>query len=101
MRGCNSRVLFLVVPGALAFVAAMGTAEQQTAPAPAPPPIPGLQVTPNTNLVSPEVHADGTVTFRLWAPDAKEVKLNSEGEESVPGATQDHVMAAMKGMPHD
>ncbi len=98
MRGCNSRVLFLVVPGVLAFVAAMGAAGQQTAPAPALPPIPGLQVTPNTNLVSPEVHADGTVTFRLWAPDAKEVKLNSEGEESVPGATQEHVMAGMKGV---
>ena len=98
MRGCNSRVLFLVVPGVLAFVAAMGAAGQQTAPAPALPPIPGMQVTPNTNLVSPEVHADGTVTFRLWAPDAKEVKLNSEGEESVPGATQEHVMAGMKGV---
>lgn len=28
-----------------------------------------------TNLTSPEVHNDGTVTFRLLAPDAKEVKL--------------------------
>ena len=98
MRRCNSRVLFLVVPGVLAFVAAIGAAGQQTAPAPALPPMPGQQVTPNTNLVSPEVHADGTVTFRLWAPDAKEVKLNSEGEESVPGATQEHVMAGMKGV---
>ena len=46
-----------------------------------------LPVTPNTNLVSPEVHADGTVTFRVWAPDAKDVKLSTEGEESVAGAT--------------
>lgn len=30
-------------------------------------------------LVSPEVQADGGVTFRLHAPDAKEVKLSCEG----------------------
>ena len=92
-------MLFLLAPGVLTFVVAMGAARQQTAPAPAPPPIPGMQVTPNTNLVSPEVHPDGTVTFRLWAPDAKDVELNSEGEESVPGASQERVMAAMKGVP--
>lgn len=32
-------------------------------------------------LVSPEVHADGSVTFRLRAPNAKEVKLDCEGAE--------------------
>ena len=99
MRASNLKMLFLVAPGVLTFVVATGAAGQQTAPAPAPPPMPAMQVTPNTNLVSPEVHPDETVTFRLWAPDAREVKLNSEGEESVPGATQEHVMAAMKGVP--
>ena len=57
------------------------------------------RVTPNTNLVSPEVHPDGTVTFRIWATDAKEVKLSTEGPESVPGATMQQVNAGMVGLP--
>jgi enterochelin esterase-like enzyme len=32
-------------------------------------------------LVSPDVHADGSVTFRLRLPNAKEVKLAREGAE--------------------
>jgi enterochelin esterase family protein len=55
------------------------------------------KVTPNTNLVSPEVHPDGTVTFRIWAPDAKEVKVSTEGPESLPGATMEQVIAGMVG----
>jgi len=35
-------------------------------------------------LVSPEVHADGSVTFRFQAPNAVEVKLDLEGAEPVP-----------------
>jgi enterochelin esterase-like enzyme len=35
-------------------------------------------------IVSPEVHADGSVTFRLRAPNAVEVKLGLEGAEPVP-----------------
>jgi enterochelin esterase-like enzyme len=99
MRSSNSRVLFLVEPWVLTLVLATVAAGQQTTPTPAPPPMPAMQVTPNTNLVSPEVRPDGTVTFRLWAPDAREVKLSSEGEESVPGATQERVQAAMRGVP--
>jgi enterochelin esterase family protein len=34
-------------------------------------------------VVSPEVHADGSVTFRFRAPNAKEVKVDLEGAESV------------------
>ena len=37
-------------------------------------------------LVSPEVHADGRVTFRLRAPNAKEVLLRCEGTKA--GAMQ-------------
>jgi enterochelin esterase family protein len=44
----------------------------QTPPAPLPAPV-----------VSPEVHADGSVTFRFRAPNAKEVKVDLEGAESV------------------
>lgn len=35
-------------------------------------------------LVSPEVHSDGRVTFRLRAPDAKEVVLRCEGTKGGP-----------------
>ena len=35
-------------------------------------------------LISPEVHADGSVTFRFRAPNALEVKLDREGAEPVP-----------------
>jgi enterochelin esterase-like enzyme len=45
-------------------------------PVKAPPP------TPHQPLVSPQLHADGTVTFRFRAPNAQEVKLDREGAES-------------------
>jgi enterochelin esterase family protein len=51
-------------------------AAQANKPAQAPPPPPPL--------VSPEVHADGSVTFRFRAPNAREVKLALEGAEPVP-----------------
>jgi len=38
---------------------------------------------PPTALISPEVHANGSVTFRFRAPNAKEVKLGLEGAEAV------------------
>jgi enterochelin esterase family protein len=50
---------------------------QQTKPAPAPPPQPPVW------LVSPDVHPDGSVTFRYRAPNAQEVKLAREGAEPV------------------
>jgi dipeptidyl aminopeptidase/acylaminoacyl peptidase len=36
---------------------------------------------PPAPLVSPDVHSDGSVTFRLRAPNAKEVKLDREGAD--------------------
>ena len=50
----------------------------QDKPAPTPPP------QPPAPLVSPEVHADGSVTFRFRAPNAVDVKLAREGAEPVP-----------------
>src|SRR5580693_3391815 len=50
------------------------TAPAEDKPAP-PPPAP---------LVSPEVHADGSVTFRFKAVNAKEVQLAREGAEPTP-----------------
>ena len=49
-------------------------AAQQVKPAPPAPQLP---------LVSPEVHSDGSVTFRLRAPNALDVKLEREGAEPV------------------
>src|SRR5947207_5610887 len=39
-------------------------------------PLPG-QATKRLPVVSPEVHADGKVTFRLYAPKAEKVLVNS------------------------
>jgi enterochelin esterase-like enzyme len=38
---------------------------------------------PPAALVSPQVHADGSVTFRFRAPNAKEVQLHREGADPV------------------
>jgi enterochelin esterase-like enzyme len=47
--------------------------QKPTQPAGFPPP----------SLISPEVHPDGSVTFRISAPNAKEVKLDREGAQPV------------------
>jgi enterochelin esterase-like enzyme len=49
----------------------------QDKPAQTPPP------RPPAPLVSPEVHTDGSVTFRFRAPNAVDVKLAREGTEAV------------------
>src|SRR3984893_5480939 len=46
-------------------------------------PIQTAATPPPTALISPEVHANGSVTFRFRAPNAKEVKLGLEGAEAV------------------
>ncbi len=58
------------------FLALVGAsfAFAQAPPSPAPPP----------PLLSPEVRADKTVTFRFRAPNAKEVTLAREGAKGVP-----------------
>jgi enterochelin esterase-like enzyme len=61
-----SRFLF-VIP-LLACLAA--SQEKKAAPVP-----------PSAPIISPDVHADGSVTFRLGAPNAKEVKLDLEGAD--------------------
>jgi enterochelin esterase-like enzyme len=48
-------------------------AAQQIKPVPHP--------APSALVVSPEVHPDGSVTFRFRAPNAKDVKLELEGAE--------------------
>jgi enterochelin esterase-like enzyme len=63
---------------------------QTTAP-PVPPP------NPANSVHSPEVQADGHVTFRIFAPGAGSVLINAEGTEANPGATQADVAKAQKG----
>lgn len=63
------RRLHWCVLGLLTLLAA--TAQPASAQAPAAPP----------PLVSPEVHADGRITFRLRAPNAKEVTVGRSGAE--------------------
>ncbi len=57
------------------LVLSLSAASQQAKPAPAPP--------PPAWLVSPDVHPDGSVTFRCRAPNAQEVKLSREGTDAV------------------
>jgi enterochelin esterase family protein len=46
--------------------------------------VPGWAQTPPPPLISPEVDSDNRVTFRLRAPNAKEVMLAQEGAEPAP-----------------
>ena len=45
--------------------------------------------TPPTPIVSPEVHADNTVTFRMRAPNARVVNLVLEGSKPAPMQLED------------
>ncbi len=86
-------VSFILRIAAIAIIAGLALAHAQQAPASSPaaqaftPPPP----TPNDTLRSPEVSSDGHVTFRLYAPDAKKVILQSEGLESTPGITPEQM----------
>ncbi len=51
----------------------------------------GQQRTPNDTLRSPEVDAQGKVTFRLYAPQAQQVKLQAEGRDATPGITPEQL----------
>ena len=69
---------FLHVTKALALCAALTPALAQ-------------QRTPNDSLRSPEVDAQGRVTFRLYAPQAQQVKVQAEGRDATPGITPDQL----------
>jgi enterochelin esterase-like enzyme len=66
---------FVAVFSLLFLLVESGVAQQNK---PSPPPAPALPV------VSPDVHSDGSVTFRFRAPNAVEVKLGREGADLVP-----------------
>jgi enterochelin esterase-like enzyme len=71
----HSRLFVLFILG---LAAAASLAQSQPAQQPSRPP----QRPPR--IVSPEVHADHSVTFRFRAPNAKEVMLNLEGSKPQP-----------------
>lgn len=51
----------------------------------------GQQRSANDTLRSPEVDAQGRVTFRLFAPQAQQVKLQAEGRDATPGITPEQL----------
>lgn len=48
------------------------------------PPVPAPRPTPRPAILSPEVHSDNSVTFRLRDPNAKAVTLSREGAKPLP-----------------
>ncbi len=54
---------------------------------------------PNDTLKSVEVEPDRHVRFRIWAPNATEVKLHAEGPEATPGITPQETNKYMAGVP--
>jgi enterochelin esterase family protein len=73
-------LLFSVGLPLLFLASALSTAQQASA-RPARPAQP--TAFPPPPLVSPEVNPDRSITFRIGAPNAKEVKLEREGTEAV------------------
>jgi hypothetical protein len=68
----------------------------------AEPPRPAMQMpppTPNDTLKSVEVQPDHHVRFRIWSPNATEVKLHAEGPEGTPGITPEETGKYMAGVP--
>jgi enterochelin esterase-like enzyme len=63
----------------VAILLVAGTARARTSPQPKQKPQTAERQTPLAPVVSPEVHADHRVTFRLRAPNAKEVGVQIEG----------------------
>lgn len=55
--------------------------------------------TPNDTLKSVEVQPDRHVRFRIWAPNASDVKLQAEGPESTPGITPEEAYKNIGGVP--
>ena len=51
----------------------------------------GQKQSPNDTLKSPEVDAQGRVAFRLFAPEAQQVKLQAEGRDATPGITPEQL----------
>ena len=90
MRTAKGIVSRLPVSGLLGLALWMAGQTSFGQGAPQPPTTPAMQMpapTPNDTLNSFEVMPDRRVRFRLWAPNAADVKLHAEGPEATPGIT--------------
>jgi len=93
-----TRLFALTVLCAAPLVFAQGAA-QQPATQPARPAFRMPAPTPNDTLKSVEVQPDRHVRFRIWAPNASDVKLQAEGPEATPGITPEDAYKNMGGVP--
>ncbi|MGH9503505.1 MAG: esterase [Terriglobales bacterium] len=64
-----------------------------------PQPVPAAQPEPPAAITSPEVHADGSVTFRFRDPNAHEVRLTLEGAKPAPMQKDDEGVWALTTAP--
>ena len=78
---------------AITLVCVCGAVSAQQRPAAAP-----LRANPNESVRSPEVQSNRHVRFRLYAPDARVVKLRSEGMEATPGISPQELTKASAGL---
>lgn len=83
----------------VACFAGMSSAQGTPRTPAAAPPIQMPAPTPNDTLKSVEVQADHHVRFRIWAPNATQVKLHAEGPEATPGTTPQEAYKYMGGVP--
>src|ERR1700758_3880789 len=101
MRSCVGALRPVSAFGAL-FVGLCVHAQQAPQQPAAQPPRPAMQMPaprPNNTLQSVEVEPDRHVRFRIWAPNAIEVKLHAEGPEATPGITPQETSKYMAGVP--
>ncbi|HXJ92089.1 MAG TPA: alpha/beta hydrolase-fold protein [Terriglobia bacterium] len=87
-----------LLPIFIAVMAVSGWAQSPPAAAPAARP---PQPQPPPPIVSPEVHADRTVTFRFRDPNAKEVMLALEGTKPQPMQKDDQGVWSITTAPLD
>ncbi|MGB2835593.1 MAG: alpha/beta hydrolase-fold protein, partial [Candidatus Sulfotelmatobacter sp.] len=73
----------------LSMFGVMATAQENPAQPPRPP----------APLISPEVHADGSVSFRFRSPNAKAVQLQLEGAEPAPMQKDDQGVWSVTTVP--
>ena len=99
MKPVNVSSSAIIVIALLVCPAPFARAQQTPNTKPEPPAFTPPQPTPNDTLRSPEVGSNGRVTFRLYAPDARQVKLQAEGPESTPGISPQEVMRGTTGLP--
>lgn len=98
-RGTTRLKHFAMIALTAAMAPQIAAAQANPNDKPATPPVPVVQPTPNEGLRSPEIGDRGRVTFRIYAPNAHEVKLQAEGMEAKPGITMEELRRTFGGVP--